>query len=361
MSAVNLERIRKSYNGVAAIDDVSLHIERGKFLTLLGPSGCGKSTTLRIVAGLITPDSGVVEIGERNVVGVPVWRRNVGMMFQSLALFPHMTVGENVAFGLRMRKVPRDEQTKSVRHAMETVRLGSHFEDRYPHQMSGGQQQRVALARALVFQPDVLLLDEPFGALDRKLREAMQAEVFELTRRIEITSLFVTHDQEEALILSDYIAVMNHGRIVQFGTPNDIYERPTTRFVADFMGAANIFRVKVVDCDRQSAKVDSEGLIFVINVNRSMSPGEEIEVALRPEHVALDDSATGKPEYFAHGKIASAIYHGAISSYEVTLDGSTHKLFVRERNPANSTGSRLGVGAEVFARWSPSAVHVLNY
>jgi len=184
--------------------------------------------------------------------------------------------------------------------------------------------------------------------------------VYELTRRIGITSLFVTHDQEEALILSDYIAVMNHGKIVQFGTPNEIYERPKTRFVADFMGAANIFRAKVVDADRSSAKVDSDGLMFIVDAGRPVSAGEEIEVALRPEHVILDDGAVVKTGVSARGTVATAIYHGAISSYEVALDGSERMLLVRESNPANAAGSRLHVGAAVRANWAASAVHVLS-
>ncbi len=359
MSSVSLEKVRKTYDNFMAIDDVSLRVESGKFLTMLGPSGCGKSTTLRAVAGLIAPDAGRIHIGNRDVVNIPVWRRNVGMMFQSLALFPHMTVGENVAFGLRMRKVPKADQAIKVRQALATVRLG-HFEDRYPHQMSGGQQQRVAMARALVFEPDVLLLDEPFGALDRKLREAMQAELHELTRRIGITSLFVTHDQEEALILSDYIAVMNHGRVVQFGTPNEIYERPKARFVADFMGISNIFKAKVLDADSRGAKIDSGGLVFNVEADGPISRGAEIEIALRPEHVSLNQDVIETSAISACGTVASAIYHGGVSSYEIALDGSEQTLCVRESNPANAPGSRLPIGMKVKAHWSPSAVRVLE-
>jgi len=358
VTSVSLELVTKSYGDAVAIEEVSFVVPSGKFLTMLGPSGCGKSTTLRVVAGLIAPDAGLVRIGDRSVNDVPVWHRNVGMMFQSLALFPHMTAGENVAFGLRMRKVPKSEQTVKVRQALETVRLG-HLEGRYPHQMSGGQQQRVALAGALVFQPDVLLLDEPFGALDRKLREEMQAEVYELTRRIGITSLFVTHDQEEALILSDHIAVMNHGRIEQFGTPNNIYERPLTRFVADFMGASNVFSGQVVASDSSQAKIESDGLVFTVETAQRASSGERVDFALRPEHVLLKESAGGPADASLSGIVVNASYHGAISSYRVKLrNGRT--LLVREGNPAGGTGSRLAVGAAVSADWMPSAVHVLK-
>ncbi|MGB6662687.1 MAG: ABC transporter ATP-binding protein, partial [Xanthobacteraceae bacterium] len=207
---------------------------------------------------------------------------------------------------------------------------------------------------------DVLLLDEPFGALDRKLREAMQAELHELTRRVGITSLFVTHDQEEALILSDYIAVMNHGRIVQFGSPNEIYEQPNTRFVADFMGVGNIFTATVLDADNRSAKVSGAGLVLEVAVRCPMSKGDEVEVALRPEHIQLASQEANVAGVSTSGTIASAMYHGSISTYEVALDGGECILFVRENNPVNSTGSRLSIGAKVKAHWPQSAARVLG-
>jgi len=224
---------------VVAVDDVTLDIAAGEFFSLLGPSGCGKTTSLRMIAGFEMPDSGRVHVGGQDITDVPVHRRDMGMVFQSYALFPHRTVAQNVAFGLRMRALPRPEIERRVAAALAQVALTG-LEDRRPGQLSGGQQQRVALARALVIEPRVLLCDEPLGALDRKLRQQMQFELKELQRRLGVTLVFVTHDQEEALAMSDRIAVMNHGRVEQVGAPTEIYERPRTRFVADFIGEINI-------------------------------------------------------------------------------------------------------------------------
>jgi ABC-type Fe3+/spermidine/putrescine transport system ATPase subunit len=222
-----------------AVDAVTLDIEAGEFFSLLGPSGCGKTTSLRMIAGFERPDSGRVHVAGKDITDVPVHKRDMGMVFQSYALFPHRTVAENVAFGLRMREVPKSEIERRVRAALEQVALTG-LEERRPGQLSGGQQQRVALARALVIEPPVLLCDEPLGALDRKLRQQMQFELKELQRRLGVTLVFVTHDQEEALAMSDRIAVMNHGRVEQVGAPTEIYERPRTRFVADFIGEINL-------------------------------------------------------------------------------------------------------------------------
>ncbi|WP_428686328.1 ABC transporter ATP-binding protein [Reyranella sp.] len=222
-----------------AVDSVTLDIAAGEFFSLLGPSGCGKTTSLRMIAGFEHPDSGRVHVGGRDITDLPVHRRDMGMVFQSYALFPHRTVAENVAFGLRMREVPKPEIERRVAAALAQVALTG-FETRKPGQLSGGQQQRVALARALVVEPPVLLCDEPLGALDRKLRQQMQFELKELQKRLGVTLVFVTHDQEEALAMSDRIAVMNGGKVEQVGTPTEIYERPRTRFVADFIGEINI-------------------------------------------------------------------------------------------------------------------------
>ncbi|MBM3347388.1 MAG: ABC transporter ATP-binding protein, partial [Betaproteobacteria bacterium] len=234
-----LKGVSKRFGSHQAVNDISIDLPSGCFLTLLGPSGCGKTTTLRILAGLETADSGQVLIDGEDVTGVPTFRRNIGMVFQALALFPHMTVGENVAFGLAVRGVAKPHATEKVKRALSLVHMQD-FTLRRPHQLSGGQQQRVALARTLVYEPRILLLDEPFAALDRKLREAMQVELRDLTRAIGITTIFVTHDQEEALVMSDLVVVMNSGAIEQCGTPLEVYERPNTRFVADFMGFGNI-------------------------------------------------------------------------------------------------------------------------
>src|SRR6185295_16512103 len=234
------ESVTKTFDGrVRAVDGVTLDIAAGEFFSLLGPSGCGKTTSLRMIAGFELPDAGRVHVGGRDITDLPVHKRDMGMVFQSYALFPHRTVAENVAFGLRMRDVSRPEIERRVAAALALVALTG-LEERKPAQLSGGQQQRVALARALVVEPPVLLCDEPLGALDRKLRQQMQFELKELQKRLGVTLVFVTHDQEEALAMSDRIAVMNHGKVVKVGAPTEIYERPRTRFVADFIGEINL-------------------------------------------------------------------------------------------------------------------------
>src|SRR5258707_11001532 len=239
-AAIKLQEVTKTFDGkVVAVDQVTLDIAAGEFFSLLGPSGCGKTTSLRMIAGFEMPDMGRVHVGGQDITDVPVHRRDMGMVFQSYALFPHRTVAENVAFGLRMRDVPRPEIAERVAAALAQVALTG-LEERKPGQLSGGQQQRVALARALVIEPRVLLCDEPLGALDRKLRQQMQFELKELQRRLGVTLVFVTHDQEEALAMSDRIPAMNHGRGEQVGAPTEIYERPRTRFVADFIGEINL-------------------------------------------------------------------------------------------------------------------------
>ena len=239
-ATITLEQVTKTFDGrVRAVDGVTLDIAAGEFFSLLGPSGCGKTTSLRMIAGFERPDSGRVHVAGRDITDLPVHKRDMGMVFQSYALFPHRTVAENVAFGLRMRDVPKPEIARRVAAALAQVALTG-MEERKPAQLSGGQQQRVALARALVIEPPVLLCDEPLGALDRKLRQQMQFELKELQRRLGVTLVFVTHDQEEALAMSDRIAVMNQGRVEQVGAPTEIYERPRTRFVADFIGEINL-------------------------------------------------------------------------------------------------------------------------
>ena len=239
-AAIRLEEVTKTFDGkVVAVDAVTLDIRAGEFFSLLGPSGCGKTTSLRMIAGFELPDSGRVHVAGRDITDLPVHKRDMGMVFQSYALFPHRTVAENVAFGLRMRDVPKPEIARRVASALAQVALTG-LEERKPGQLSGGQQQRVALARALVIEPRVLLCDEPLGALDRKLRQQMQFELKELQQRLGVTLVFVTHDQEEALAMSDRIAVMNKGRVEQIGAPTEIYERPRTRFVADFIGEINL-------------------------------------------------------------------------------------------------------------------------
>jgi putative spermidine/putrescine transport system ATP-binding protein len=311
-ATIKLDNVTKTFDGrVVAVDGVTLDIAAGEFFSLLGPSGCGKTTSLRMVAGFERPDSGRVHVAGRDITDVPVHRRDMGMVFQSYALFPHRTVAQNVAFGLRMREVPRPDIERRVNAALAQVALTG-LEARKPGQLSGGQQQRVALARALVVEPRVLLCDEPLGALDRKLRQQMQFEIKELQKRLGVTLVFVTHDQEEALAMSDRIAVMNDGRVEQVGSPTEIYERPRTRFVADFIGEINILE----EGGRASAQ--------------------------RPEKVRLVPPAEAR----ASGKIETANFLGGSTLYRIRLsDGRT--LLVRETHAGEralrDAGDSVGV------------------
>jgi ABC-type Fe3+/spermidine/putrescine transport system ATPase subunit len=253
-----LEHIGKSWGRVAALSNISLQVQRGMFLSLLGPSGCGKTTLLRIIAGALAPDGGHVVVDNVDVTRVPTYRRNMGMVFQSFALFPHLSVAANVAFPLQVRGLPRSEQRERVAEAVRMVHLDA-LADRFPRELSGGQQQRVGLARAIVYRPTILLLDEPLSNLDASLREEMRLEISQVTRQLGITAVYVTHDQREALALSDAIAVMNHGRIVQFGTPEEIYRSPTDDFVARFVGYANAIPIQIVG---GCARVEADGSVL---------------------------------------------------------------------------------------------------
>jgi spermidine/putrescine ABC transporter ATP-binding subunit len=357
MAQVALEKVSCRYDAVAALDEISLSIRSGQFLTLLGPSGCGKSTTLRIIAGLHQPTAGRVLIDGCDVTGLGSAKRNIGMVFQSLALFPHMTAAENVAFGLKMRKVAATEKAQRVRRMLDVVRLG-HLGDRYPAQLSGGQQQRVALARALVIEPSILILDEPFAALDRKLRDAMQVELRQITSDLGITSLFVTHDQDEALTLSDVIAVMNQGRVEQFGTPGEIFRKPATRFVADFMGVTNFFDGHMIAAAGTTSQVEAAGMIFDAPSAPSLDVGRKVSVAIRPTGIKL---FPGQPAdtAAAMGSVRQATYQGSVCSYAVELD-SGPTLIVRESNDDRPDAEtvRFPVGSRVWAGWRREAVHL---
>ena len=358
MAEVAIENATKTYGDTRAVDDVTLTVASGEFVTLLGPSGCGKTTTLRIVSGLVQADRGRVRIAARDVTDVPTHKRKIGMVFQSHALFPHMNVADNVAFGLKMRGILRSDRRDKVGEALSLVRL-SGYEARYSHQLSGGQQQRVALARALVINPDVLLLDEPFGALDRKLRETMQTELRDLTRRIGITALFVTHDQEEALILSDRVAVMNAGRIEQLGPPADVFERPDTKFVADFMGVANILPAAVIAVNGTRVILDAGGLQLEAEANNLGPVGATVQAAIRAERIAIEpDAGSGGPNAI-RCRVVLVVYHGNQTTYAVDVDGRT--LTVREANRGSGIDAvRLKSGDAAMLSWDAAAVRVLH-
>ncbi|MFN3614913.1 MAG: ABC transporter ATP-binding protein, partial [Rubrimonas sp.] len=281
--AVAIRGVGKSFDGVRALEPCDLSVRRGEFLTLLGPSGCGKTTLLNLIAGFIEADEGELSIDGALVTRTPPHRREIGIVFQSYALFPHMTVAENVAYGLRTRGVARDQLRVRTAEALRLVKLQD-FAERRPRQLSGGQQQRVALARALVIRPRVLLLDEPFSALDRNLRAAMQVELKEIQSALGVTTVFVTHDQGEALSMSDRIAVMSKGRIRQVGTPREIYAAPENRFVADFVGDANFFRAEVAGVEDGRAILSVGGARIVV---RGPAPGARAQVFARPEACAL--------------------------------------------------------------------------
>jgi ABC-type Fe3+/spermidine/putrescine transport system ATPase subunit len=353
MVSIKLTNITKRYEGAAAVDNVSVSVEPGEFLTLLGPSGCGKSTTLRILAGLTRPDGGQVLFDGKDVTPLSPAQRRIGMVFQSLALFPHMTAADNVGFGLKMRGIDPVAKKDRVAKALELVHL-SHLANRYPRQMSGGQQQRVALARALVIEPSVLILDEPFAALDRKLRETMQKELHRITRELKITTLFVTHDQEEALMLSDWIAVMRGGKVEQLGRAGEIFEAPKTRFVADFMGISNFLDAKVLKSDDAGTRLTVDGLVFSAPQRDGLTEGQRIEIALRPDRIQLEAKPAGDAYSIAPAVVTDSIYHGLASSYTIALQ-SGQTLTVRDTN-SGSGSSRFATGASVWPKIDPNAV-----
>jgi spermidine/putrescine transport system ATP-binding protein len=314
--ALRLAGIEKHYGSAAAVAGLDLDVREGEFVTLLGPSGCGKTTTLGLIAGFFPPTKGEIYLKGRPVADLPSFRRDIGVVFQDYALFPHMTAAENVAFGLRMRKVPKDEVDKRVAAALDLVQLRG-LGERRPLQMSGGQRQRVALARALVINPTVLLLDEPLSNLDLKLREEMRVEIAALQRRLGITTVFVTHDQGEALVMSDRVAVMNAGRIEQIGAPAEIYERPATRFVAEFIGRMNLLSGQVTPSRRVRVAGSSE---LDVPVADSVIAGAAVHIAIRPEAARL---FAQRPEsgLVLQGTIRQALYLGATREFRLDLEG----------------------------------------
>jgi putative spermidine/putrescine transport system ATP-binding protein len=306
--AVRFDGVTKRFGEITAIDDVSLLVRRGELMTLLGPSGCGKTTLLSLVAGFLIPDRGEIAIDGRGVTDLPTHRREIGIMFQNYALFPHMSVAANVGYGLKMRRTPKPEIARRVADALALVKLAG-LEDRRPRQLSGGQQQRVALARALVIRPKVLLLDEPFSALDRNLRASMQVEIKEIQRKLGVTTIFVTHDQSEALSLSDRIAVIAEGRIRQLGTPDEIYRRPIDRFVASFVGDVNVLSARLERSDGATAIV-ALGLVQVpvpARTLRGTVPGEAVDLFVRPEGLRVAEPGAAVA---AHGVVAAQVYQG---------------------------------------------------
>jgi len=333
--AIEIVGLTRRFGDFTALDDVHLTIARGEFYSLLGPSGCGKTTLLRLIAGLDLPDAGEIRVGGRNANDIPAHRRPVNTVFQSYALFPHLRVRDNVAFGLRMRKVPAAEQERRVAAVMDLVQIAE-LADRKPAALSGGQKQRVALARALVNEPQVLLLDEPLGALDLKLRQELQRELRALQRRLGITFLHVTHDQEEALALSDRIAVMNGGRVQQVGAPAQLYERPRTRFVAQFLGSCNVIAGTVREMLSDRALVETPlGLVqaIVAEDHRRSAPGDACTLAVRPELLSTRAADAPRAPDEREVEVREVIYRGA--GVELTVDCRGQPVRVHE--PLRST------------------------
>jgi spermidine/putrescine transport system ATP-binding protein len=350
--SVRLTGVTKRFGDVLAVDDLDLNVADGEFFSLLGPSGCGKTTTLRMIAGFEFPTSGSLTIHGREMALNPPNERPVNTVFQSYALFPHMTIEENVGFGLKMKKVASAEIAQRVKRTLDMVQL-SHRASASPSQLSGGQQQRVALARALVNEPQVLLLDEPLGALDLKLRQAMQVELKDLQQRVGITFIYVTHDQDEALTMSDRIGVMSDGKLLQVGGPQDIYEHPRSRFVADFIGEINL--MPAVAVDRASVKLlDGQ----VLMAAHEAQPGQAVTVAIRPERFTLYRPEAEIPDNRSRlaGKVVRRIYHGDVFLYDI--DTAEGLLEVKEENrPYVETHE---IDSPVVVTWSPSAATVIE-
>jgi len=355
MVELAIRSVTKCYGGAVALDGVSLDVKSGEFVTLLGPSGCGKTTLLRIIAGLVSPTSGNIAINGCDVTDVPTHKRNIGMVFQSHALFSHMRVIDNVSFGLKMRGIPRKQRLDLAQSAVEMVHLAN-LGGRYPHELSGGQQQRVALARALVFKPDVLLLDEPFAALDRALRESMQDELARLSRKVGITSIFVTHDQEEALILSDRIVVLNNGKIEQVGTPTEIFNKPKTRFVAKFMGGTNILTFAVSAETSNGIVITNRNLSLRVS-GKSKCKSAAVEVMLRPEKIYITTEKPPCSSNWVGGVIERSVFHGAYTALEVTSRSLDQPILIQHRS-GQSTFDSVSQ-REVYVVIPDEAVHIL--
>lgn len=346
MTKLSIIDLTKNYGPQArAVDAISLDIPSGEFVSLLGPSGCGKTTTLKMIAGFESVTSGSIAFDGENVVAVPPERRDIGMVFQNYALFPHMTVRGNLAFGLEMRKVPKVEMDRRIDATLDLVQLSS-FADRYPRQLSGGQQQRVAIGRALVIEPRILLLDEPLANLDAKLREEMRVFIRDLQRRVGITTIYVTHDQAEAMTMSDRVVVMFNGRIAQQGRPDDIYDRPINRTVASFVGQVNLIDGSVTAIEGGLARVDTRfGPALVPAQSRRVGGG--ITLALRPEAIDILPAATGTG---IPAKVRDFYFSGAIVDYRLDLpDGTTIEVkTISRRNYQPGTEVRLAVAADRF-------------
>ena len=365
---LQIKRIVKQFDEVFAVDDVSLDIQQGEIFALLGSSGCGKSTLLRMLAGFEVPTSGQILLAGQDIVGLAPYERPINMMFQSYALFPHLSVWDNVAFGLRRDGLPKEEIDTRVTQMLDLVQLKA-YAKRKPHQLSGGQQQRVALARSLAKRPKLLLLDEPLGALDAKLRERTQLELVDIIEQVGVTCVMVTHDQEEAMVMATRIGVMSEGKILQIGRPSDIYETPNCRFVADFIGSVNLFKGTVEVDEADHVVIGSPECKHYVSHGITGTSGMSVHVAVRPEKISIQttpprDDERDSPEEIgmnvAQGVIKDLAHLGSLTTYHVTLDGGKTVVKVTHTNAARRDATQLTWGDRVYVWWCGSDVVVLT-
>jgi spermidine/putrescine transport system ATP-binding protein len=352
--AVELLQVSKSYSSYQALHSLDLQIHKGEFFSLLGPSGCGKTTTLRLIAGFEEPSAGEVRIDGTSVKGLPAYQRNVNTVFQSYSLFPHLNIFENIAFGLRRRNVPEPEVLKRVGEALELVQLSDKSKGRV-QELSGGQQQRVALARALVNRPAVLLLDEPMAALDSKLRKEMRGELKSLQKSLGITFVLVTHDQEEALTLSDRLAVMNRGRLEQICAPREVYERPASRFVAEFIGTVNFLPVKVKQMSNGRTEVEGEDGCYWVTTRPGFAVGDRAELSVRPERLWLSKEPSQEVNHLS-GTVSEAIFMGPVTRFLVRRANGQQLL----TEVQNLTESHFNAGDAVYVLWDEDSGSLLQ-
>jgi putrescine transport system ATP-binding protein len=355
---LRIEGLTKRFDGVLAVDDVSLDIPKGEIFALLGSSGCGKSTLLRMLAGFEKPSAGAIYLGGRDIATFPPYERPINMMFQSYALFPHLSVWDNIAFGLKRMAMPKDEIAQRVEEMLDLVQLES-FAKRKPNQLSGGQQQRVALARSLARKPELLLLDEPLGALDKKLREQTQFELVNIIESIGVTCVMVTHDQDEAMTMASRIAIMSQGRILQLGSPKEVYETPNCRFVADFIGDVNLLDGELTVDKSDRCEITTPQVTVHVGHGITGSRGMQMAVAIRPEkmHIALTPPA--QTVNIIQGTVHEIAYSGSYSTYEVLLQDDT-KIKVTQANVSRYDDGHISWGSSVYCWWDPSAAVVLT-